>query len=79
MQTQCLTKAPIYTKTITDYGKIRVSLRSVPELAINEVAGTFGGGGHRQASGCTIYGCLEYAEQKIIEVIDDFLKRNGFN
>ena len=63
----------------TDYGKIRVSLRSVPELAINEVAGTFGGGGHRQASGCTIYGCLEYAEQKIIEVIDDFLKRNGFN
>jgi phosphoesterase RecJ-like protein len=42
-----------------DRKSVRVSLRSNPPWAVSPVAEHFGGGGHRQAAGCTLMGNLE--------------------
>ena len=41
----------------------KVSLRSKGKVNVNEIARTFGGGGHILASGCMLFGAVE-------EVID---------
>jgi phosphoesterase RecJ-like protein len=42
-----------------DRASVRVSLRSNPPFEVGAVAQAYGGGGHRQAAGCTIPGALE--------------------
>lgn len=39
-------------------GKVSVSLRSVPGVDVAAVAVAYGGGGHRQAAGCSVSGTL---------------------
>lgn len=46
-------------------GIVRVSLRCRPPYDVSEVAAVFGGGGHQQASGCTIYDTAEGAQQAL--------------
>ncbi len=48
-------------------GKVRVSIRSRGDLDVAEVARHFGGGGHRNAAGCTIEMPLPEAEQQLVE------------
>ena len=52
----------------------RVSMRSKGDVDINAVAKEFGGGGHKNASGCSATGTLEELkalfQQKILEQID---------
>jgi len=48
-------------------GKVRVSLRSIPGVDVASVAAAFGGGGHRQAAGCTVAGSLEEVTRKVLE------------
>lgn len=50
-------------------GSIRVSLRSTPELDVGEIAARLGGGGHRQAAGCTLPGPIDQAEEHLLMVI----------
>lgn len=45
----------------------KVSFRSKTFVDVNDIADTFGGGGHKHASGCTINENLMIAEEKIIE------------
>jgi len=40
-------------------GRLRVSLRSKGDIDVNAVAASFGGGGHKNASGCTVDGPVE--------------------
>lgn len=47
-------------------GKIRISLRSQDAIDVAQIAGSFGGGGHRMAAGCTYVGTLEEAERAVI-------------
>ncbi|MEB3328778.1 MAG: bifunctional oligoribonuclease/PAP phosphatase NrnA [Candidatus Sericytochromatia bacterium] len=47
-------------------GAVRVSLRAKGALDVNAVAGRFGGGGHRQAAGCTLAGPLREAEERLL-------------
>jgi phosphoesterase RecJ-like protein len=47
-------------------GKVRCSLRSRGEYDVAAVARTFGGGGHKNAAGCTIDGPLEEAEEQLV-------------
>lgn len=47
--------------------RYRVSLRSKGDVDVAEVAERFGGGGHRNASGCTIAGPLDTAVNTLIE------------
>jgi phosphoesterase RecJ-like protein len=59
----------------------RVSMRSKGTIDVGEVAKRFGGGGHKNASGCTVYGTLDEARQQIlqpvVEAIDRGTSTNG--
>lgn len=46
-------------------GQYKVSLRSKGKVDVNEVAGSFGGGGHILASGCVLFGEEEEVVDKI--------------
>ena len=48
----------------------RVSIRSRGKVNAIDVAGEFGGGGHRLASGCVISGSYEEVLEKIIRAVD---------
>lgn len=48
-------------------GKVRCSIRSRGDYDVAEVARYFGGGGHRNAAGCTIELPLAEAEAKLVE------------
>jgi phosphoesterase RecJ-like protein len=55
----------------------RVSMRSKDNVDINAVAREFGGGGHKNASGCTAFGKIEDLKEifrrKITAQIDEAL------
>ena len=48
-------------------GHWRVSLRSKGEIDVGRVARSFGGGGHKNAAGCTLDGPLAGVRAKILE------------
>src|SRR5919106_2918456 len=59
-------------------GVYRTSLRSKGEVNVAKVAEHFGGGGHRNAAGCTLKGSWEEAETTIVALLQDAVKRaNG--
>ena len=47
-------------------GHWRVSLRSKGDIDVGRVARSFGGGGHKNASGCTLAGPLERVREQIL-------------
>jgi len=49
----------------------RVSLRSKGDVDINAIAKEYGGGGHKNASGCTISGPIEELQKTIVEKIEN--------
>lgn len=51
-------------------GSVKVSLRSRPGVDVSLIASQFGGGGHRQAAGCTVPGSLAEVEQLVIEALE---------
>ncbi len=51
----------------------KISFRSKGKIDVNEVASTFGGGGHVLASGCMICGFYEDVKDKIIKAVSDVL------
>jgi phosphoesterase RecJ-like protein len=53
----------------------RVSLRSKGTIDVGEVAKRFGGGGHKNASGCTIHGTLAEARQQVLGLVVDAIDR----
>ena len=52
-------------------GIYRTSLRSKGDVNVARVAEIFGGGGHRNAAGCTLTGPWDETEQKIIKLLSD--------
>jgi phosphoesterase RecJ-like protein len=50
-------------------GLFRVSFRSKGRIDVSLVAGKFGGGGHRNAAGCSVSGTLEEVKGKVFEAI----------
>src|SRR3954454_7765417 len=56
----------------------RTSLRSKGDVNVARVAEMFGGGGHRNAAGCTLKGPWDDVEQRIVELLQDAVDRaNG--
>jgi phosphoesterase RecJ-like protein len=51
-----------------DDGRCVVGLRSVNSLDVGEIAGLFGGGGHRKAAGCTLTGSLADITGRFLDV-----------
>jgi bifunctional oligoribonuclease and PAP phosphatase NrnA len=58
-----------------DKKTVRCSMRSNPPYEIGAIAQAFGGGGHRQAAGCTFQGDLEKAKAEIIPQLRGQLKK----
>jgi phosphoesterase RecJ-like protein len=52
--------------TSAEHSRFRLSLRSKGNLDVAAIAERFGGGGHRNASGCTIEGPLDRATRSIV-------------
>ncbi|MBQ3077694.1 MAG: bifunctional oligoribonuclease/PAP phosphatase NrnA [Clostridia bacterium] len=59
----------------TPNGRMKVSFRSAQHVNVSMIAQTFGGGGHRRASGCLMYGPAEEAERRIVEAVEQFYAR----
>lgn len=59
-------------------GMYRTSLRSKGDVNVARVAEKFGGGGHRNAAGCTLRGTWDETENVIVELLLEAVKRaNG--
>lgn len=56
-------------------GDIRVSMRSLPDIDVSAIASALGGGGHRQAAGCTLSGPFDAARREIIGAYDRLYPR----
>ncbi len=54
--------------------RFKISLRSKGDTDVNAVARVYGGGGHIQASGCMISGCLEEVIDKLRYTVKQHLK-----
>jgi phosphoesterase RecJ-like protein len=54
----------------------RVSLRSKGDIDVGRVARVFGGGGHKNASGCTLKGDLPAVRARILERLATELSAN---
>ncbi|MBP1621628.1 MAG: phosphoesterase RecJ domain protein, partial [Acidobacteria bacterium] len=50
-------------------GAVRVSLRSRDDTDVQAVAKVFGGGGHKNAAGCTVPGTLEAARAAVLAAV----------
>lgn len=50
-------------------GGVKVSLRAKGDVDVARVAAAFGGGGHRNAAGCTVPGSLEDAVSRVLAAV----------
>lgn len=53
----------------TEDGRVKVSLRALEPDRVDGIASSFGGGGHAQASGCTLDCPLEEAVQRVVHAM----------
>jgi phosphoesterase RecJ-like protein len=59
-------------------GVYRTSLRSKGDVNVAKIAEQFGGGGHRNAAGCTLKGDWDEIEQQVVPLLRDAVERaNG--
>jgi phosphoesterase RecJ-like protein len=58
-------------------GVYRVSLRSKGDVNVARLAEEFGGGGHRNAAGCTLHGTWDEAEQAVVSLLIDAVARRS--
>ena len=61
----------------TQPGLYRVSLRSKGDVNVARIAERFGGGGHRNAAGCTLAGEWDEAEELIVSHLLDAVERRA--
>ena len=50
-------------------GHVKVSLRGKGDVDVQAIAARFGGGGHRNAAGCTLPGTLDAATREVLGVV----------
>ncbi|QXM06102.1 DHH family phosphoesterase [Crassaminicella indica] len=54
-------------------GKIKVGFRAKYDVDVSKIAESFNGGGHKKASGCSIYDNMNNAKALIIKEIENYL------
>jgi phosphoesterase RecJ-like protein len=59
-------ESAVFLREVASSGEFRLSIRSKGNLDVAQVAESFGGGGHRSASGCTLNGPLNEATERIL-------------
>lgn len=70
-------KMGIFFYEIEGGSKTKVGFRSTRRLDVNRLAASLGGGGHRQASGCTIEGGLDVAKAVVLRAAKKHMGSNG--
>jgi phosphoesterase RecJ-like protein len=58
-------------------GRVKVSLRGKGDVDVNRIAARFGGGGHRNAAGCTVAGPLDGVTKDVLAAIAEALEGRG--
>jgi phosphoesterase RecJ-like protein len=58
-------------------GQVKVSLRGKGDVDVQKIAARFGGGGHRNAAGCTLPGSLAEATRAVLEAVRTALDTPG--
>jgi phosphoesterase RecJ-like protein len=53
----------------------RVSMRSKGDIDIGAIAKQFGGGGHKNAAGCTVTGAVDSLQKTFVEKIEQAIDR----
>lgn len=64
----------LFKENLGDNREIRVNFRSQGRLDVNKIASSFGGGGHKTASGCTIAGDIDEVIKRVISKIKSEIK-----
>jgi phosphoesterase RecJ-like protein len=59
-------ESAVFLREVAPNGEFRLSIRSKGNVDVAQIAETFGGGGHRSASGCTLDGPLDAATERIL-------------
>jgi phosphoesterase RecJ-like protein len=59
-------ESAVFLREVPDISQFRLSIRSKGKLDVARIAEHFGGGGHRNASGCTLNGPLDVAISRIL-------------
>jgi phosphoesterase RecJ-like protein len=59
-------ESAVFLREVPDASQFRLSIRSKGKVDVAQIAEHFGGGGHRNASGCTIDGPLDVATDRIL-------------
>jgi bifunctional oligoribonuclease and PAP phosphatase NrnA len=59
-------ESAVFLRELPPNGDFRLSIRSKGKIDVAQIAESFGGGGHRSASGCTLEGPLEGATERIL-------------
>ena len=67
--------AVLFKEDMKDKKKISVSFRAKGRSDVNEIASSFGGGGHMKASGCTIEGTIADAEKQVLARVEELLRK----
>lgn len=70
--TDCVRIAAIFREP--NPGKVRCSIRSRSDLDVAQVARKFGGGGHKNAAGCTFEGTIESSEAQLVAELEKCLE-----
>ncbi len=63
----------VFLREMPDH-RVRISLRSKSTVRVAQVAERFGGGGHENASGCTLDGPLYSAMDRILDEVRRHLR-----
>ncbi len=71
-------KVAVFFYEIEDGRTTKISIRSVREIDACALARAFGGGGHRQAAGCSIAAPLSGAKRQFMTVAEALLKDMAF-
>jgi phosphoesterase RecJ-like protein len=69
-------QAVVFFKQI-EGDEYRVSMRSKGEVDIGAIAREFGGGGHKNAAGCTVSGTIDVLRQTLVKKIEDAVERQA--
>ncbi|MBN1354580.1 MAG: bifunctional oligoribonuclease/PAP phosphatase NrnA [Candidatus Omnitrophica bacterium] len=67
--------AVFFREDIKKKNVFHVSFRSTKEADVNKIASFFGGGGHRNASGCTVMGSFDSVKNKVLNKVKNALRQ----
>lgn len=69
--------AAIMFRETETHGLIKISMRSKDHFDVNKIAKHFNGGGHKNASGCSIKGSMVSAQKTMLAFTEKLIKKGG--